>query len=92
MSLADPFPIGTNAVSITAAAATCALAISDESRSGPWAGMTSFDPSAGFVSVGGWIDSPISAYPAVPALTEKAKAGDLETASFRGRVRMILIK
>jgi uncharacterized delta-60 repeat protein len=34
-----------------------------------------FDPSAGFVTGGGWIDSPAGAYPANPALTGKANFG-----------------
>jgi hypothetical protein len=34
-----------------------------------------YDPSAGFVTGGGWIDSPTGAYPAVPALTGKANFG-----------------
>jgi hypothetical protein len=39
------------------------------------AGTMSFDPGAGFVSVGGWIDSPTGAYPAVPALTGRSGNG-----------------
>src|SRR5262249_30065223 len=34
-----------------------------------------FDPSAGFVTGGGWIDSPAGAYPADPTLTGRASFG-----------------
>lgn len=34
-----------------------------------------YDPSAGFVTGGGWIDSPAGAYPADPTLTGKANFG-----------------
>jgi hypothetical protein len=34
-----------------------------------------YDPSAGFVTGGGWITSPAGAYPADPALTGKATCG-----------------
>ena len=34
-----------------------------------------YDPSAGFVTGGGWINSPIGAYSANPALTGKANFG-----------------
>jgi hypothetical protein len=34
-----------------------------------------YDPGAGFVTGGGWIDSPAGAYPADPALTGKATFG-----------------
>jgi hypothetical protein len=34
-----------------------------------------YDPSAGFVTGGGWIMSPVGAYPAEPALTGKASFG-----------------
>jgi hypothetical protein len=34
-----------------------------------------YDPSAGFVTGGGWIDSPAGAYSAIPALTGKATFG-----------------
>ena len=34
-----------------------------------------YDPSAGFVTGGGWIDSPAGAYTADPSLTGKANFG-----------------
>ena len=34
-----------------------------------------YDPSGGFVTGGGWIDSPVGAYAAVPSLTGKANFG-----------------
>ncbi|OGG55213.1 MAG: hypothetical protein A3F84_08320 [Candidatus Handelsmanbacteria bacterium RIFCSPLOWO2_12_FULL_64_10] len=34
-----------------------------------------YDPTAGFVTGGGWIDSPVGAYPANPSLTGKANFG-----------------
>jgi len=34
-----------------------------------------YDPNAGFVTGGGWIQSPAGAYPAAPALTGKANFG-----------------
>src|SRR5262249_31476418 len=34
-----------------------------------------YDPSAGFVTGGGWIDSPAGAYPADPGLTGRASFG-----------------
>ena len=34
-----------------------------------------YDPTAGFVTGGGWIDSPLSAYPADPTLIGKANFG-----------------
>jgi uncharacterized membrane protein len=42
---------------------------------GPEAVLVVYDPSAGFVAGGGWIDSPAGAYPASPALAGKASFG-----------------
>ena len=37
-----------------------------------------YDPSAGFVTGGGWINSPTGAYTANPSLAGKANFGDCE--------------
>lgn len=45
------------------------------SGSGTFRYVVVYDPSAGFVTGGGWITSPAGAYPANPALTGKANFG-----------------
>ena len=68
----------TGTVSFTAAGVHCVrLEVTDQcgntasttSIAGLQAMVVVYDPSAGFVTGGGWIDSPTGAYPAVPALT-----------------------
>jgi len=81
----------TGTVSFTAAGVHC-LRLEVTDQCGNTASMTSiaglqamvvvYDPSAGFVTGGGWIDSPTGAYPAVPALTGSS-------ASRRRRVRAL---
>ena len=58
---------------------TVTLTVTDNRRRGgsrsvsPY--VVGYDPSAGFVTGGGWIDSPAGAYAANPALTGKANFG-----------------
>ena len=74
----------TGTMSFTAAGVYCVrLEVTDQcgntASSATIAGLQAmvvvYDPSAGFVTGGGWIDSPIGAYPAGPALTGKANFG-----------------
>ncbi|MBK7245505.1 MAG: hypothetical protein IPH98_16970 [Saprospiraceae bacterium] len=37
--------------------------------------MPVYDPTGGFITGGGWINSPEGAYPAIPTLTGKANFG-----------------
>ena len=53
----------------------CGNTASTTSIAGLQAMVVVYDPSAGFVTGGGWIDSPTGAYPAVPALTGNANFG-----------------
>jgi len=74
----------TGTMSFTAAGVYCVrLEVTDQcgntasttTIAGLQAMVVVYDPSAGFVTGGGWIDSPTGAYPAVPALTGKANFG-----------------
>ena len=56
---------------------TITLSVDDEMDSGQsiFQFVIVFDPDGGFVSGGGWIDSPAGAYAADPTLTGKANFG-----------------
>jgi PKD repeat protein len=62
----------------TAGIYTLQLTVTDDdggSGSASYRFVIVYDPSAGFVTGGGWIDSPAGAYVADPALTDKATFG-----------------
>jgi len=65
---------GVYLVSLTVTDPKCGTATAN-TVGGLTAMVIAYDPNAGFVTGGGWINSPAGAYPAVPALTGAANFG-----------------